>query len=546
MGRAVLSLSAVRAARVPRRGQPRSGRRRDRGLLDRVGPGAAGLHGQRDGVRPGAPATGSIRSADSPISTGGGCAMAPEANLAEDPLRFLSAARLAHARPRPDPGTSAACRRVRCDARPRGARAPSGRALQAAGGSGGPVRAPLGLAEQRPRARARSTHPREELEGPRAPPRGGRLRRAPRASGRAATAVPAGAARRGLGMRRPRQRRGCAGCGGARREASDVARLSELSASAKATLTDDEAWVWILRAGEQAGDALRLAETLSPRSRRALRRLAARLRRKRPLPDVRGGDILAWLGVAPGPRVGATARGGARRRPRGTGSNACGSPTVAADAGEEGRDPLRQSRGGGPETLRYNAQTLKLAEYLRFMAGKEASDLHLKPMRPPLLRVKGKLVPLKAESLQPAELEQMLLEILTPSQRTRLEKHQSVDLGYGLAGVARFRANVYIQRGSLAAVFRRIPFKLPSIEDLNLPEVLETFVHLPAGLVLITGPTGSGKSTTLAAISEERHRTAAGPHRHRSRTRSSTCSRTGRPPSPSARWRRTRPTSRRR
>jgi twitching motility protein PilT len=134
------------------------------------------------------------------------------------------------------------------------------------------------------------------------------------------------------------------------------------------------------------------------------------------------------------------------------------------------------------------------------MAGKEASDLHLKPMRPPLLRIKGKLVPLKAEALQPKELEEMLLEILTTAQREKLERHQSVDLGYGLAGVARFRANVYIQRGSLAAVFRRIPFKLPSIDELNLPEVLETFVHLPAGLVLITGPTGSGKSTTLAGI----------------------------------------------
>jgi twitching motility protein PilT len=134
------------------------------------------------------------------------------------------------------------------------------------------------------------------------------------------------------------------------------------------------------------------------------------------------------------------------------------------------------------------------------MAGKEASDLHLKPMRPPLLRIKGRLVPLKAEALQPKELEEMLLEILTPAQRLRLENHQSVDLGYGLTGVARFRANVYVQRGSLAAVFRRIPFKLPSIEELNLPEVLETFVHLPAGLVLITGPTGSGKSTTLAGI----------------------------------------------
>ncbi len=134
------------------------------------------------------------------------------------------------------------------------------------------------------------------------------------------------------------------------------------------------------------------------------------------------------------------------------------------------------------------------------MAGKEASDLHLKPMRPPLLRIKGKLVPLKSEALQPKELEEMLLEILTPAQRQKLEQHQSVDIGYGLTGVARFRANVYVQRGSLAAVFRRIPFKLPSIEELNLPEVIETFVHLPAGLVIVTGPTGSGKSTTLAGI----------------------------------------------
>jgi twitching motility protein PilT len=143
---------------------------------------------------------------------------------------------------------------------------------------------------------------------------------------------------------------------------------------------------------------------------------------------------------------------------------------------------------------------LTLAELLKFMAKKEASDLHLKPMRPPLLRIKGKLIPLNTEALAPKDLEEMLLEILTPAQREKLEKNQSVDLGYGLTGVARFRANVYVQRGSLAAAFRRIPFKLPSIEDLGLPEVLESFVHIPAGLVVITGPTGSGKSTTLAGI----------------------------------------------
>src|SRR5215471_10521103 len=143
---------------------------------------------------------------------------------------------------------------------------------------------------------------------------------------------------------------------------------------------------------------------------------------------------------------------------------------------------------------------LTLTELLKFMAKKEASDLHLKPMRPPLLRIKGKLIPLNTEPLQPKDLETMLQEILNPAQRQKLDQNQSVDLGYGLHGVARFRANLFIQRGSMAAVFRRIPFKIPDITELGLPEVLETFVHIPTGLVLITGPTGSGKSTTLASI----------------------------------------------
>ncbi|MGH9318250.1 MAG: PilT/PilU family type 4a pilus ATPase [Thermoanaerobaculia bacterium] len=143
---------------------------------------------------------------------------------------------------------------------------------------------------------------------------------------------------------------------------------------------------------------------------------------------------------------------------------------------------------------------MTLSELLKFMAKKEASDLHLKPMRPPLLRIKGKLIPLNTDALQPKDLQEMLCEILTPAQKQKLEQNQSVDLGYGLPGVARYRANMFVQRGSMAAVFRRIPFKIPEITELGLPEVLETFVHIPAGLVLITGPTGSGKSTTLAAI----------------------------------------------
>ncbi|MEP6801107.1 MAG: PilT/PilU family type 4a pilus ATPase [Acidobacteriota bacterium] len=143
---------------------------------------------------------------------------------------------------------------------------------------------------------------------------------------------------------------------------------------------------------------------------------------------------------------------------------------------------------------------MTLVELLKFMAKKEASDLHLKPMRPPLLRIKGKLIPLNTEALQPKDLETMLREILTPAQQTKLDQNQSVDLGYGVPGVARFRANIFIQRGSFAAVFRRISFKIPEISELGLPEVLETFIHIPTGLVLITGPTGSGKSTTLASV----------------------------------------------
>jgi twitching motility protein PilT len=97
----------------------------------------------------------------------------------------------------------------------------------------------------------------------------------------------------------------------------------------------------------------------------------------------------------------------------------------------------------------------------------------------------------------------MVIPLLTPMQRKKFEETQSVDIGYGVAGVARFRCNFYQQRGSIAAVFRRIPFDIKNYDDLLLPEVVGSFSALPAGLVLITGPTGSGKSTTLAAIIQD-------------------------------------------
>ncbi|HVR43472.1 MAG TPA: PilT/PilU family type 4a pilus ATPase [Thermoanaerobaculia bacterium] len=153
-------------------------------------------------------------------------------------------------------------------------------------------------------------------------------------------------------------------------------------------------------------------------------------------------------------------------------------------------------QGGGSPAIELN-------ELLAFVAQRQASDLHLKPMRPPLLRVQGKLVPVKAEPLKPAELERMLLPILSPAQKQRYEQNLSVDFGYGVPGVARFRANLYTQRGTVAAVFRRIPIQILGIDELELPTAVRDLTRFPDGLVLVTGPTGSGKSTTLAAMISE-------------------------------------------
>ncbi len=143
---------------------------------------------------------------------------------------------------------------------------------------------------------------------------------------------------------------------------------------------------------------------------------------------------------------------------------------------------------------------MELDRLLKLMTDKGASDLHLKPTRPPLLRISGRLLPLEAEPLTMDKLNEMLLGILSPRQKSKLEEKMSVDLGYGVRGLARFRCNIYMQRGNIAACFRRIPYQIKSLVDLDLPKVLLEFCSLPMGLVLITGPTGSGKSTSLAAI----------------------------------------------
>jgi twitching motility protein PilT len=143
---------------------------------------------------------------------------------------------------------------------------------------------------------------------------------------------------------------------------------------------------------------------------------------------------------------------------------------------------------------------MQLDQLLRLTADRGASDLHLKPMRPPLLRIHGKLMPIESDPLTPDQIQTMVESVLSPAQKAHLRDHLAVDIGHGVRGLARFRGSVFMQRGTLTATFRRIPIEVQELSELGLPDVLEEFSDLPMGLVLITGPTGSGKSTTLAAL----------------------------------------------
>ena len=143
---------------------------------------------------------------------------------------------------------------------------------------------------------------------------------------------------------------------------------------------------------------------------------------------------------------------------------------------------------------------LDIDQLLTIMTKQGASDLHLKPGRPPLLRINGKLLPLKTDPLSIDDMQRVVERVVQKeNQRRKLEDTMSVDVGYGVPGVARFRGNIYTQRSHYAGVFRRVPFECKSLDELDLPKVLYDFCKLNMGLVLVTGPTGSGKSTTLAA-----------------------------------------------
>jgi len=141
------------------------------------------------------------------------------------------------------------------------------------------------------------------------------------------------------------------------------------------------------------------------------------------------------------------------------------------------------------------------AEILTRMSEERASDVHLTPGYPPAMRLRGKIVGLEEYGrLSPQQTRDTVYSLLNDDQRKRFESHKQLDLAYAVPGVARFRVNCFFQRGSISAAFRRIPHQVPALEELGLPKVLEEMTRKPRGLVLVTGPTGSGKSTTLAAM----------------------------------------------
>ncbi len=146
----------------------------------------------------------------------------------------------------------------------------------------------------------------------------------------------------------------------------------------------------------------------------------------------------------------------------------------------------------------------KLNNLLTTAARENASDLHLAVGKHPTLRVDGILIPLQKEPLlSPESAQGMILELLTPDQQTKLAEQRQIDFAYSLEDKARFRVNVYFERGHLAAALRLVPARIKTIEELNLPPLLHDFTKLSQGFVLLVGPAGHGKSSTLAALIDE-------------------------------------------
>jgi len=150
-----------------------------------------------------------------------------------------------------------------------------------------------------------------------------------------------------------------------------------------------------------------------------------------------------------------------------------------------------------------------LHQMLKELVERGGSDLHITTNSPPQIRIDGKLTPMNEPPLTAVETKQLCYSVLTDAQKHKFEEENELDLSFGVKGLSRFRGNVFVQRGAVAGVFRVIPYKILSFDELGLPTVVKDLSEKPRGLVLVTGPTGSGKSTTLASIIDrinvERH-----------------------------------------
>ncbi|NRA04247.1 MAG: type IV pilus twitching motility protein PilT [Myxococcales bacterium] len=144
-----------------------------------------------------------------------------------------------------------------------------------------------------------------------------------------------------------------------------------------------------------------------------------------------------------------------------------------------------------------------LHQLLKAMIDQGASDLHITAASAPQLRIDGRLVPLKVPALRPQDTKQLCYSILTDAQKQKYEESNELDLSFGVKGLSRFRGNIFMQRGAVAGAFRMIPFEIRSCEELGLPKAVLELTKRPRGLILVTGPTGSGKSTTLASMIDQ-------------------------------------------
>ncbi|MGO9015653.1 MAG: type IV pilus twitching motility protein PilT [Dissulfurispiraceae bacterium] len=146
---------------------------------------------------------------------------------------------------------------------------------------------------------------------------------------------------------------------------------------------------------------------------------------------------------------------------------------------------------------------LNIYDFLKLMIEQGASDLHITTGSPPQLRIVGRLIAIEhCAMLTPDDTRELCYSILSDKQKTKFEENNEIDLSFSIKGLSRFRANIFLQRGAVAGAFRAIPFDIKSFRELGLPDVLSDLIKKPHGLLLITGPAGSGKSTTMASIIE--------------------------------------------